>query len=65
MIKINRSNQIVNSFISEGYTLVFSALDGNFIKLRHMKNGNIITIYYENNGFSFYKNGKFIKSEQL
>lgn len=65
MIKINRSNQIVSSFISEGYTLVFSALDGNFIKLRHRHNGNVITIYYKNNGFFFYKNGKFIKSEQL
>lgn len=65
MIKINRSNQIVSSFISEGYTLVFSALDGNFIKLRHKHNGNVITIYYKNNGFSFYKNGKFIKTEQI
>lgn len=65
MIKIKRSNEIINSLISEGYTLVFSAFNGNFVKMRHMKNGNIITIYYENNGFSFYKNGKFIKSEQL
>ncbi len=65
MIKISRSNQIINSFISEGYTLVFSALDGNFIKMRHKSNGNIITIYYKNSGFSFYKNGKFIKYEQI
>lgn len=60
-----RVGDIVNSFLTENYQLVLksSSLPFIYVKLKHRRNGNEITIKATQQEINVYKNQKLIKNE--
>ena len=54
---------MVQSFLSEGYTLVFQSNACEYCALRHKSNGNTIRIHCGKLAIYVYKNGTLLKVE--
>lgn len=63
MIKYQReAAREVASLLSEGYIVVWGGrLYSYYVRLRHVTNGNCVSIYADNQCFILRKNGKIVK----